>query len=72
MVSHRDQHNRLHFGLGLYVVRVIAEHHGGQVRAVNLPDNSGVAVVIQLPIHDNLFNGEIGKANTVPESRIAG
>ena len=36
MVSHRDQHNRLHFGLGLYVVRVIAEHHGGHVRAVNL------------------------------------
>ena len=72
MVSHRDQHNRLHFGLGLYVVRVIAEHHGGQVRAVNLPDNSGVAVVIQLPIHDNLFNGEIGKSNTEPETRIAG
>ena len=71
MVSHRDQHNRLHFGLGLYVVRVIAEHHGGQVRAVNLPDNSGVAVVIQLPIHDNLLNGEIGKSNTEPETRIA-
>ena len=50
MVSHRDQHNRLHFGLGLYVVRIIAEHHGGFVRAVNLADNSGVAVVIQLPL----------------------
>ncbi len=50
MVSHRDQHNRLHFGLGLYVVRIIAEHHGGYAKAANLIDNSGVAVVIQLPL----------------------
>ncbi|MFW6093107.1 MAG: ATP-binding protein [Pseudomonadota bacterium] len=49
MVSHRGPQNRLHFGLGLYVVRVIAEHHGGFVRAVNLPDGSGVAVMVQLP-----------------------
>lgn len=50
MVSHRSAGNRLHFGLGLYVVRVIAEHHGGFVRALNLPDNSGVAVMVQLPL----------------------
>lgn len=50
MVSHRTQGNRLHFGLGLYVVRVIAEHHGGFVRAVNLADGSGVAVMVQLPL----------------------
>ena len=50
MVSHRAQRNRLHFGLGLYVVRVIAEHHGGFVRAVNLADGSGVAVMVQLPL----------------------
>lgn len=50
MVSHRGQRNRLHFGLGLYAVRVIAEHHGGFVRALNLVDNSGVAVVVQLPL----------------------
>ena len=50
MVSHRGSQNRLHFGLGLYVVRVIAEHHGGFVRAVNLVDGSGVAVVVQLPL----------------------
>lgn len=49
MVSHRGQQNRLHFGLGLYVVRVIAEHHGGFVRALNLADGSGVAIVVQLP-----------------------
>ncbi len=71
MVSHRDQHNRLHFGLGLYVVRVIAEHHGGHVRAVNLSDNSGVAVVVQLPIQDNLLNVETGKALKGPETQIA-
>ena len=49
MVSHRSQQNRLHFGLGLYVVRIIAEYHGGFVRAVNLADGSGVAVVVQIP-----------------------
>jgi K+-sensing histidine kinase KdpD len=52
MVSHRgaDAQNRLHFGLGLYVVRVIAEYHGGTVRAMNLADGSGVAVLVQLPL----------------------
>ena len=50
MVSHRGQQNKLHFGLGLYVVRIIAEYHGGFVRAVNLVDGSGVAVVVQLPL----------------------
>jgi len=49
MVSHRGQENRLHFGLGLYVVRIIAEYHGGFVRAVNLADGSGVAVMVHLP-----------------------
>jgi K+-sensing histidine kinase KdpD len=52
MVSHRgaEARNRLHFGLGLYVVRVIAEHHGGTVRGMNLPDGSGVVVIVQLPL----------------------
>ncbi len=52
MVSHRgaEARNRLHFGLGLYVVRVIAEHHGGSVRGMNLPDGSGVIVIVQLPL----------------------
>jgi two-component system sensor histidine kinase ChvG len=49
MVSDRGQRNKLHFGLGLYVVRVIAEHHGGYVKAMNLADSSGVAVIVQLP-----------------------
>ena len=52
MVSHRggQTQSRLHFGLGLYVVRVIAEYHGGSVRAMNLADGSGVAVMVQLPL----------------------
>ena len=50
MVSHRSNQNRLHFGLGLYVARVIAEHHSGYVRALNLSDNSGVAIEIRLPL----------------------
>jgi len=51
MVTHRagTRDNRLHFGLGLYVVRVIVEHHGGVVRAQNLPDESGVVVEVTLP-----------------------
>jgi two-component system, OmpR family, sensor histidine kinase ChvG len=52
MVSHRgaDSQNRLHFGLGLYVVRIIAQYHGGSARAVNLADGSGVATMVQLPL----------------------
>lgn len=50
MVSGRAAGAKLHFGLGLYVVRVIAEQHGGTARAVNLPDRSGVAVAVTLPL----------------------
>ncbi len=53
MVSHRgnaDSQNRLHFGLGLYVVRLIAQYHGGSARAVNLADGSGVVISVQLPL----------------------
>ena len=50
MVSRRASAGELHFGLGLYVVRVIAEQHGGSVRAMNLADGSGVAVMVRLPL----------------------
>jgi len=51
MVSHRTDmsDNKLHFGLGLYVVRVIAEHHNGSVSARNLDNGSGVAISVRLP-----------------------
>ena len=38
-----------HLGLGLYIVRVIAEFHGGRAQAANKPDGSGVIVVVTLP-----------------------
>jgi dedicated sortase system histidine kinase len=52
MVSIRDKNpdNRLHFGMGLYVVRIIAEHHRGSVRATNLFDGKGISVKVTLPI----------------------
>jgi len=68
MVSHRgaEARNRLHFGLGLYVVRVIAEHHGGSVRGMNLPDGSGVVVIVQLPLvgSEATASRANGEANT--------
>ena len=50
LVSRRTRESKSHFGLGLYVVRVIAEQHGGSARAVNLVDGSGVAVIVRLPL----------------------
>ena len=53
MVSIRESNpdNRLHFGMGLYVVRIIAERHGGSVRATNLFDGKGVSIKVMLPIY---------------------
>lgn len=54
MVSRRGPGNNLHFGIGLYVVRVIVDHHGGSVRAMNLVDGSGVVFRIWLPLAKSL------------------
>lgn len=54
LVSQRPEESRLHFGLGLYVVRVIAEYHGGTVRALNLANNSGVAIVIDMALRESM------------------
>ncbi len=37
-----------HLGLGLYVVRLVADRHGGTAAARNLDDGSGVAFSLQL------------------------
>ncbi|MXZ55352.1 MAG: HAMP domain-containing protein [Gammaproteobacteria bacterium] len=50
LVSMRGTQSTMHFGLGLYVVRVIVEYHGGTVQAVNLEDGSGVAITVDLPL----------------------
>ncbi len=46
--SRPDGDSRPHFGLGLYIVRLIAEFHGGGAQAHNLPDGSGVRFTIRL------------------------
>ena len=39
---------RPHFGLGLYIVRLIAEFHGGSATAANLPDGSGAIFTVRI------------------------
>ena len=39
-----------HQGLGLYLVRLVAEHHGGKAIISNLDDGSGVEASIFLPL----------------------
>ncbi|MEM1411654.1 MAG: HAMP domain-containing sensor histidine kinase, partial [Pseudomonadota bacterium] len=39
----------LHLGLGLHIVRLVAEAHGGSAEARNLPDEQGVVFTLHLP-----------------------
>jgi dedicated sortase system histidine kinase len=39
-----------HLGLGLYIVRLIAEFHGGRADAADRPDGQGVVVTVTLPL----------------------
>ncbi|MCB1759551.1 MAG: histidine kinase [Gammaproteobacteria bacterium] len=53
MVSERThQGDEPHLGLGLYLVRLIVEFHGGNVAAFNLADGSGVVFEIRLSALD--------------------
>jgi two-component system sensor histidine kinase ChvG len=50
LVSHRPAAaTKPHLGLGLYIVRLIADFHRGTVTATNLPDNSGVEITLRVP-----------------------
>jgi len=46
--SRSEADKRPHFGLGLYIVRLIAEFHGGSASATNLPDDSGAIFTVRL------------------------
>ena len=48
--SRVESDKRPHFGLGLYIVRLIAEFHGGTARAENLPDDTGAIFIVRLPL----------------------
>lgn len=48
--SRAGDDRRPHFGLGLYIVRLIAEHHGGRVDAANLPGGRGARFGVWLPV----------------------
>jgi signal transduction histidine kinase len=50
LVSLREKRGSApHLGLGLYIVRLVAAAHGGEVAARNLPDGQGVEFRIELP-----------------------
>jgi two-component system sensor histidine kinase ChvG len=58
MISVRDKQpqGEPHLGLGLYIVRLIAEFHGARASARNREDASGVEIRIDFPLADNTFN----------------
>ncbi len=46
--SRADSDSRPHFGLGLYIVRLIAEFHGGDATASSLPHDAGARFTVRL------------------------
>ena len=51
LVSHRESSDGgQHLGLGLYIVRLVAGAHAGEVNARNLPEDGGVEFTIRLPM----------------------
>ncbi len=51
LVSLRENRGSVpHLGLGLYIVRLVAQAHGGQASARNLPGTAGVEFTLKLPL----------------------
>jgi signal transduction histidine kinase len=48
--SRAGSDHRPHFGLGLYIVKLIAEYHGGHARAEDLADKSGARFAVWLKV----------------------
>ncbi len=53
MISKRDsaKKDEPHLGLGLYIVRLIAEFHSGTAEARNLANGQGVSFQVRLPLY---------------------
>jgi signal transduction histidine kinase len=49
LVSERPADHESHLGLGLFIVRLVAQSHGGRATAANLPGDEGVEFVVELP-----------------------
>lgn len=51
LVSVRESqtNNKTHLGLGLYIVRLVVDFHGGQVQGRNMDNKNGVSFDIRLP-----------------------
>ncbi len=58
MISVRQKKSQTepHLGLGLYIVRLIAEFHGARASARNRENGSGVEIRIEFPLADNTLN----------------
>lgn len=50
MVSHRHDDTEGHLGLGLYVAKIIAGFHGGEIRLANREDAKGVIATVEVPL----------------------
>jgi signal transduction histidine kinase len=51
LFEHRSgREDKPHFGLGLYIVRLISEFHGGEVGAADRPEGRGVVFSVRLPL----------------------
>ena len=50
--SRSGSDSRPHFGLGLYIVRLITEYHRGGVAAADLPGGEGARFGVRLPLAD--------------------
>jgi dedicated sortase system histidine kinase len=49
-VRQKKENNTPHLGLGLYIARMIAEFHGGHIKAANLEDGQGVCFSMVFPV----------------------
>ena len=48
----RERDGRHHLGLGLHIVSLVADFHGGAVRGDDLPDGSGVIFTVTMPVRE--------------------